>query len=658
MKNLKLPTLVAGALLAGAVSAADTTVTFEDLGLVAPGSAEDGHGLTPYSTGTAFGEVENWNRFTSGGVAFENRTIPAFGSWDEWAYSNQTDTTTPGFSNYLSGWAGGGAAPLTGATIAGGTYGIAFGANTWIDLPSTLRTPVSIMVTNTTYAALAMRDGDAFSKKFGGASGTDPDFFLLTILGENAMGSVTGSVDLYLADYRAADSAGDFIQADWVKLDLTGLGTDVARLTFDLTSSDTGAFGINTPAYFAVDNLVVVPEPSAMLLVSFGLGGWFLSRRRRPARLGAVPSTIVPGVLAAIAFAGAGSASGQGISADDDAIVGWASSVTSIIRGPINAADYSLGYATFGEPENALGEADVVAKDQVTAPVVSLGDGGQITLSFDPPIGNGDGPDFAVFENGFSDEFLELAFVEVSSDGTHFKRFPASALRQVGQQIGPFDAVKPSGLYNLAGIYPAGVGTPFDLADLGMQEASHVRIIDVVGSVDPAYGSPDSEGRLINDPFPTAYRTGGFDLDAIAVLHQLPFHFGTDDDKFLTFELWATAKFDIEHREPVDMTGAQADPDSDGLTNLQEYAFWTDPTKFTIPLSLEILHLFEEEEVVEVRLPPLPGLRPYVDYNIEGSSGFVYWQSHGGLNEVQADVESDEQEFFRLVVEPLGDDAR
>jgi hypothetical protein len=57
-------------------------------------------------------------------------------------------------------------------------------------------------------------------------------------------------------------------------------------------------------------------------------------------------------------------------------------------------------------------------------------------------------------------------------------------------------------------------------------------------------------------------------------------------------------------------------------------------------------------------LPPLPGLRPDVDYNIEGSSGFVYWQSHGGLNEVQADVESDEQEFFRLVVEPLGDDAR
>ena len=119
MKNLKWSALVAGAFLAGAVSAAAATVTFEDLGLVAPGSAEDGFGLTPYSTGTVFGEVENWNRFTTGGVAFENRTIPAFGSWDEWAYSNQTDTTTPGFGNDLSGAAGGGADPLTGTTIPG-----------------------------------------------------------------------------------------------------------------------------------------------------------------------------------------------------------------------------------------------------------------------------------------------------------------------------------------------------------------------------------------------------------------------------------------------------------------------------------------------------------------------------------------------------------
>ncbi|MCB1097214.1 MAG: DUF4465 domain-containing protein [Verrucomicrobiae bacterium] len=648
MKNLNLPALAVGALLAGAVSAAAATATFEDLGNLAPGSAEDGFGLTPYATGTAFDEVENWNRFTSGGITFENRTIPAYGSWNVWAYSNRTDTVTPGFGNDLSSWAGGGADPVTGGTVAGGTYGIASGANTWIDLPTTSGAPVSVMVTNTTYAALSMRDGDAFSKKFGGASGADPDFFLLTILGENAMGSVTGSIDLYLADYRAADVAGDFIQADWVKVDLTGLGTDVAKLRFDLTSSDAGNFGINTPAFFAVDNLVVVPESSSMLLVSIGLGGWFFTRRRRNI------SCLVPAV--AVAVAAVGSAAGQGISADDDRIVGWATSVTSIIRGPINAADHSLGYATFGEPENALGEADVSAKDQVSAPVVSLGDGGQITLSFDPPIVNGDGPDFAVFENGFSDEFLELGFVEVSSDGSSFKRFPASALRPIGQQIGPFDTVSSSGLHNLAGMYPAGTGTPFDLADLGMQEASHVRIVDVVGSIDPAYGSPDSEGRLVNDPFPTAFSTGGFDLDAIAVLHQVPFYFGTDEDKFLTFELWASAKFDAKYRVPVDMTGPMADPDSDGMTNLQEYAFWTDPTEFSVPITLEILHLFEEE-VVEVRLPPLPGLRPDVDYNIESDSGMVYWQSHSGLTDVSADLESDEQEFFRLVVEPLGDDA-
>ena len=60
--------------------------------------------------------------------------------------------------------------------------------------------------------------------------------------------------------------------------------------------------------------------------------------------------------------------------------------------------------------------------------MVSLGKGGSITLSFDPPVSNGDGWDFAVFENGFEDTFLELAYVEVSSDGVVFVRFDNASL--------------------------------------------------------------------------------------------------------------------------------------------------------------------------------------------------------------------------------------
>ena len=409
---------------------------------------------------------------------------------------------------------------------------------------------------------------------------------------------------------------------------------------------------MNTPAYFAVDNLVVVPEPSVMSFISISFGGWLLLRRRRCHRTLAV-LVAAAGCCSLVAP----SAEAQGIPANDESIIGWADSVTSVYRGPVDAADHSLGYATFGDGQSALGEADVSAFDQEAAPVVSLGDGGQITLSFESPIADGDGPDFAVFENGFSESFLELAFVEVSADGKSFKRFPATVSNQPANQIGPFDSVRPSGLQNLAGVYPAGIGTPFDLADVGMEEATHVRIIDVVGSIDSTYGSPDSEGNLINDPFPTPYSTGGFDLDAVAVLNEAPvISLSPHEREFFTFEMWATANFDREDIGEIDISGMLADPDSDGLTNFEEYAFWTDPNEFSIPIVLDIQHLWEEE-VVEVRLPPIPDFRPDADYSIESASGMAYWESHGGLTGVDADLESQEQDFFRLVVEPLGDDA-
>jgi hypothetical protein len=59
-------------------------------------------------------------------------------------------------------------------------------------------------------------------------------------------------------------------------VDLTLLGA-ATRLTFGLSSSDNGPFGMNTPAYFALDSLTVtpVPEPGALALAGLaaGLGG-------------------------------------------------------------------------------------------------------------------------------------------------------------------------------------------------------------------------------------------------------------------------------------------------------------------------------------------------------------------------------------------------
>ena len=74
----------------------------------------------------------------------------------------------------------------------------------WSPSPTLTLTPHSIVqgawITNTTYAALSMLNGDGFAKKFGGDSGNDADWFLLSISGTNSAQS--NRVDFYLADYR------------------------------------------------------------------------------------------------------------------------------------------------------------------------------------------------------------------------------------------------------------------------------------------------------------------------------------------------------------------------------------------------------------------------------------------------------------------------
>lgn len=207
--------------------------------------------------------------------------------------------------------------------------------------------------------------------------------------------------------------------------------------------------------------------------------------------------------------------------------IAWATKVESLTRGPQNIADLKLGLASFGVEGNALGAANATTGNGT--PVVSLGDGGQITVSFAHAITDGPGADFAVFENGVTDTFLELAFVEVSSNGTDFFRFNSVSLTQTDTQIGSFGALDATNLSNLAGKYRAGFGTPFDLAELSgispLLDISHVRyvrIIDVVGSIDPAFATYDSLGNKVNDLWPTAFASGGFDLDAVGVLNQVP----------------------------------------------------------------------------------------------------------------------------------------
>lgn len=198
---------------------------------------------------------------TANQVTFSNTYNSTFDSWSGFARSTSTDNTTPGFGNQYGSIAGGGA-------DGSATYGVGY-YSPYDPLPTITfdgyRGLVeSIDLTNITYAALSMQTGDAFAKKFGGVDGTDPDYLLLTISGY-AGDALTGTVSFYLADFRSSNSAEDYIVTDWRTLDLSSLGW-VNELKFSMTSSDVGDFGINTPTYFAADNLQFVPEPSSALL--------------------------------------------------------------------------------------------------------------------------------------------------------------------------------------------------------------------------------------------------------------------------------------------------------------------------------------------------------------------------------------------------------
>jgi hypothetical protein len=202
---------------------------------------------------------------------------------------------------------------------------------------------------------------------------------------------------------------------------------------------------------------------------------------------------------------------------DSSAFVAWAKQC-HVTRGLEDISTPSLGVTTAGDSSMAIGKSD--------GSTVSLGDAGYAILTFSAPIMNGAGYDFAVFENAFNDTFLELGFVEVSSDGVNFFRFPATSNSPTSPQYDNSAVIDASKLDNLGGKYRILYGTPFDLQQLtgnpqlNINAVTHVKIIDVVGSINPLYARYDKNNNIINDPWPTPFPSGGFDLDAVGVINQ------------------------------------------------------------------------------------------------------------------------------------------
>ena len=200
----------------------------------------------------------------------------------------------------------------------------------------------------------------------------------------------------------------------------------------------------------------------------------------------------------------AGQPGSTAVSKDSPSITAWATGHVDYVPGAGVTPPFNTPSKAYGPAEGQPGE------------IVSLGDTGRITLTFANPVADGPGADFAVFENSFNDTFLELAWVEVSGDGTSFVRFANDSL--TANPV-PFlgGSIDPTNLSGLAGKYRGGFGTPFDLADLGLTQVTHVRLIDVIGDGT----ARDTSGDVIYDPYPTS-GSAGFDLDAVGVINQVP----------------------------------------------------------------------------------------------------------------------------------------
>jgi len=232
--KLLLKTVFVATMIQAQILTSQTTADFEDYNLV----------QDTFLNGS-LGE----QGFTNGHIFLPNSYDDAWGTWSGWSISSMTDNETPGFTNQYSSIAGGGADDSP-------TYatGYVFDPVMINMTDAGIGILEGMFVSNSTYGYLSMRDGDAFAKKFGGITGDDPDFLLLTIKRWWMGITIEDDVSIYLADFRFDDPNEDYILDDWAYVSFDEFKGNVDSVELVLTSSDVGMFGMNTPAYICIDN--------------------------------------------------------------------------------------------------------------------------------------------------------------------------------------------------------------------------------------------------------------------------------------------------------------------------------------------------------------------------------------------------------------------
>ena len=225
MKKIYISLLCAA--MVSTTSFAQNVADFEDLGLAAESfwNGADGSGSFTSGDYTFVNNFTDWGEYGT--------------SWDGFAYSTMTATTYASLDDQYNCCVGHGANDSK-------TFAVFF-YNSYAKItPSVTRKDgasfqlKACYVTNSAYAYTSMKEGDAYAKKFG-----DDDWFLITATGYLDDVKV-GTAEYYLAQNGKITDA-------WEIFDLSEIGT-VDRVEFSLSSSDTGEWGMNTPAYFCLDN--------------------------------------------------------------------------------------------------------------------------------------------------------------------------------------------------------------------------------------------------------------------------------------------------------------------------------------------------------------------------------------------------------------------
>lgn len=256
-------------------ASAQTTVDFEDVG-------------AQLSADSSYRGEDLAGQYTSGPLTFQNNYDPTFNSWNGAAYSNRTSWTLGGASGFeefqfgndtvVASPGGGSGAGVNGSA----TWGVLFGFapnEARFEIAPGLRLE-SLYLNNTRTTAEILENGNSAATAFGPG-----DFFevIFNSIEVEIVGGVEQVTVLASSDpISLAD--GDSILRDWTQVDFRGSGIEDADLIgVEFRSSDVGMFGINTPTYVALDNIVlVVPEPAALsVLVLFGFG-IAIGRKRKP----------------------------------------------------------------------------------------------------------------------------------------------------------------------------------------------------------------------------------------------------------------------------------------------------------------------------------------------------------------------------------------